>query len=319
MSGIGVDIPQDAYGAADGERVRHYCREAEAAGFDGLWVTDSSAAGVLSPLVTLAFAAAATTRVRLGVAVLLSALQAPLRLARDLASLDRLSAGRLEVGVAIGADGGTYARHGLQVHDRPAHFESNVSLLRRLLRDERITDEGPWWPMRDQPRPMAPIQKPTPPLWFGARRSAALERAVRMGDGWIGAGSMRREDFEDALRTVHAHLRSAQRDPRSFAVAKRVYVYVGAVTGATEAALQEWFRGHYGDAELASRVMVAGPVGDVVGHLTHLRAIGVGTLVLHPVLDHGPQMQQLARDVLPQIPEQSFGPVHVTEARRSGS
>lgn len=295
---VGIDLPQ----AASGTELAEYARQAEAAGFGSLWTVDGAGPGTMSPLVTLAHAAAVTSAPRLGVAVLRSALYSPLHLARELASVDRLCAGRLVVGVGLGNDRGAYARHGLSPRRRAVRFERGLVLLRRLLTEPDISVDEPWWSLHDQPRPLEPVQRPAPPLWFGARSRAALERAVRLGDGWIGAGSTSSADFVEALSTVRGALAADGRDPAGFAIAKRVYVHVGPHNPGTIAALERWFESRYHDGGMADRVMVAGQADDVVAGLSRLREAGVGTIVLSPVLDRLTQLHLLAEQVVPALP-----------------
>ena len=302
FSQIGIELPQDVTGDGDGAReLAGYIHVAEGLGFTSLWVLDNAGPGVLGPLPVLAFASAVSERALLGVGVLLSSLQSPLRLARDLATLDRLSAGRLVIGVGLGGDRQAYQRHGIAVNDRASHFEAGVVLLRQLLGEESTSWDGPWWKLQDQIQPVAPIQRPTPPLWFGAEKRPALARGVRLGDGWIGAGSATLLEFEGALAYVHDLLREDGRDPETFTVAKRVYVHVGRRTSAVDDELRGWFTRHYGNPHLVTRVVV-GPPDLIQQHLVRLRELGTDVLVLHPILDTVDQMHRLASEVLPSVP-----------------
>lgn len=300
IPGIGINLPQDITTIGDdGSELRAFATEAEAEGFSSLWVLESGVAGALDPLSVLAFAAAATTRARLGVAILLTGFRPPLQLAREIASLDRLSNGRLTLGVGLGNDPGQYARYGLSVDHRGRHFEAGTTLLRRLLGEDRVTSVEPWWQLEDVERPLLPVQSPTPPIWYGARQPAALDRAVRLGDGFIGAGSMTLADFGTALGQVRELLDVHGRDPAGFTLAKRVYLHVGEPTATTMDAVRGWFHHEYGKAELADHCAVVGPAEAVAEHLADLRAQGVTELVLHPVVDLPEQRVRLARDVVP--------------------
>lgn len=300
IPGIGISLPQDitTIGNDDGE-LRAFVTEAEAEGFSSLWVLESGVPGALDPLSVLAFAGAMSTRARLGVAILLTAFRPPLQLAREIASLDRLSKGRLTLGVGLGNDPVQYARYGLSVDHRGRHFEAGTTLLRRLLGDDHVTSVEPWWELDDVERPLSPVQSPTPPIWYGARQSAALDRAVRLGDGFIGAGSMSLADFQTALGQVRELLDVHRRDAAGFTLAKRVYLHVGKPSATKMDAVRAWFHREYGKPELADHCAVVGPTEAVAEHLAHLRAQGVTELVLHPVVDLSEQRARLARDVVP--------------------
>ncbi len=293
---FGIDIPQGGAGPGIGQQIARFTSEAERRGFSALWVTDPQAPGALSPLETLAVAAVSTSSAALGVAVLITPLRSPIHLARELATVDRLSDGRLIAGVGIGNDRAAPARHGLTVRRRVTEFERGLVLLRDLLQKETASSGAPW-DLDRQPRPLEPIQRPGPPIWFGARTPPALERAARLGDGFIGAGSMSTADFEVALSQLRPHIEGR----RGFPLAKRVYLHVGVKTEATWAAIRDWFGAHYGNPDLAERVAICGESGEIIDSLTHLTSLGVQHLALSPVLDDYDQMVALSEDVLPHV------------------
>jgi alkanesulfonate monooxygenase SsuD/methylene tetrahydromethanopterin reductase-like flavin-dependent oxidoreductase (luciferase family) len=300
IPGIGINLPQDTGTIGDdGGLLRTFVAEAEAEGYSSLWVLESSVPGALDPLSVLSFAAAMSTRARIGVAILLTAFRPPLQLAREIASLDRLSGGRCIVGVGLGNDRDQYARYGISVDHRGRHFEAGTALLRRLLAEDRVTSMEPWWELDDVARPLAPVQSPTPPIWYGARQPAALDRAVRLGDGFIGAGSMSLADFEIAVGRVRELLEVHGRDAAGFTLAKRVYLHVGEPTTAAMDAVRGWFEHEYGRPQLADDCAIVGPADVIAEHLARLRAHGVRELVLHPVVDLAEQRARLTRDVLP--------------------
>lgn len=296
ISLFGIDIPQGDATSGVGQQVARFAAEAERRGYGGLWVTDPQAPGSLSPLETLAAAAVSTTSAALGVAVLITPLRSPIHLARELASVDRLSDGRLIAGVGIGNDRSAPARHGLTVRRRVTEFERGIVLLRELLQQPTASSGAPWG-LTDQPRPLEPVQQPGPPIWFGARRLPALERAARLGDGFIGAGSMSTEDFEVALASLRPHLKGRP----DFPIAKRVYLHSGAKTEATWSAIRAFFGAHYGSPDLAEKVALCAEPPQLVDALSHLVDLGVRHLVLSPVIDNYDQMVALSEEVLPHV------------------
>lgn len=271
-------------------------QEAERLGYQSIWLTGGVRPGSPSPLETMAFAAGVTERIDLGIAVLISPLFSPLHLARSVATIDRLSAGRLTLGVGLGRGGDTYLTHGVPMPShRGRHFEADVIALRSLLAEEITT--APDFGLSNEPRPLEPRQEPTPPIWFGARSDSALERAARLGDGWIGAGSMPLSDFRTALDKIHTYLSAHQREPATFEIAKRVLVHVGPRDTRTVEAIGHWFGMYHGDPSAGDRIMVWGSADQVVTELSRLRTQGVGTLVLSPVSDEDEQMHLLAEHV----------------------
>src|SRR6478672_2920493 len=174
-----VGLPQ-SFDGGDPRPVGIYAARAETLGFSGLWTLDSAVGGptsrtpLLDGLQVLAYAAAVTRDVRLGIAVIVMNRRQPVLLAKEIASLDRLSGGRLTVGVGLGAPA--------DEHVAALGFPADRT-VRRLVEGGEVLRFSR---ARLEPRP---IQRPGPPVWFGAGREPALRRAARLGDGWIGAGS----------------------------------------------------------------------------------------------------------------------------------
>lgn len=295
---IGIAVPQDVLQLAELD-LTDYLKSAERHGYDGLWVSEANAPGVLDPLTTLSYAAAVTATVRLGIAVLLSGRRSPVKLAREIASIDQLSNGRVIMGVGLGKDGATYPMHGLSGENRAARFEAGVVALKQLWTEGAAASDTQWWRLKGVDTPLATVQKPHPPIWFGARKGLALKRAVRLGSGWIGAGSSSLEEFEKSLREVQSLIsRSQPRSPR-FDISKRIYVYVGEVDRSLMTEVESWFQSHYGDASLARRSSVLGSAEYCLDHLRELARLGVGNVILHPVARPDEQMRVIAKEVLP--------------------
>src|SRR6185503_20208759 len=101
-----------------------------------------------------------------------------------------------------------------------------VEVMRALWSGDEVSFDGEllrFSRARLEPRP---IQRPGPPIWFGAGREPALRRAARLGDGWVGAGSSSAEAFARQVPVVREELAAAGRDPSRFAIAKRVYLAI---------------------------------------------------------------------------------------------
>ena len=146
-----------------------------------------------------------------------------------------------------------------------------------------------------------PVQKPHPPLWFGARDEVGLKRAVRHGDGWMGAGSSSSADFVRGVGIVQRLLDEAQRDPATFAISKRVYLAVDDDRARAERRLREWFGARYKNADMAVRVSIWGGSAECVDKIGELVRAGAQHLLLNPVFDEMEHLELLARDVVPQI------------------
>jgi alkanesulfonate monooxygenase SsuD/methylene tetrahydromethanopterin reductase-like flavin-dependent oxidoreductase (luciferase family) len=185
---------------ADPAEVTGLAREAEAAGFD--FVACGEHVFFHSPapnaFVTLAAAAAVTERIRLLSALTLLPLYPPALAAKLAATLDRVSGGRLDLGVGVGGEyPAEFAAVGASVRERGRHADEALDVLTRLFAGEGVLFPEPGGPnspadgavssVAPSPqylRPL-PVQRPRPPLWIGGRSHAAMRRAGRFGDVWM--------------------------------------------------------------------------------------------------------------------------------------
>ena len=224
---LAIAIPQFvADGEFDPPAFRSYMRRAEELGFDSAW-TQELVLGrmpVLESIEVMTYAAACTDRIRLGCVVLVTTLRNPVHLADSLATLDQLSRGRLEV-VGLGRPE-TLPAFGIDPDSRVTRFNEGLRLIKALWTEPRVTFEGRFWHLDQAASEPKPFQKPHPRIWFGGGHPAALQRAVRHGDAFFGAGSAATAQFAEQVRTLRALLEGAGRDPAGFPIAKRVYVAV---------------------------------------------------------------------------------------------
>ncbi len=259
----------------------------------------------LDPLHQLSYAAAVSDRMRLGISVLFSGYRNPAVLARDLATIDQLSGGRLSVGIGIG---NAYHRPRLASlgidTDRPAiRLVEGIGVMRALWSQEEAAFHGEIYSfsgIRSQPKP---IQLPGPPILIGARSEPALRRAVSIADGWTGAAMIPPEQRQAELAILHDELKATGRDPASFKIAVNVYVAVEPDREHARTRVQEilsaGFRSNpvYDADDMAQRVAVYGPVEECAEGLRKILDEGVDEIVLHPMYDHLNQLERLARAV----------------------
>lgn len=161
---------------------------AEAAGIHAVWLGEDwpgADAGLPAALPLCAAVAAATRRVRIGSALLPLPLHHPLRVAEDAATVDRLSAGRLDLGVGLGADPAGLADFGVDEAERVARFEEALELLRLAWAQEPVNFEGRHFRVRNVSVHPKPVQAGGPQLWVGARLPAAQARAALGGAGLL--------------------------------------------------------------------------------------------------------------------------------------
>jgi len=169
----------------DAERFGPFVDQLEALGFDSLWLSERLTGPAPDPLIALAFAAARTAKLKLGTSVLVVPGRNPVVLAKELASLDRLSNGRLLPAMGLGAPVPVEHRaFGVDRKERAALFDEALGLMRRLWTEDHVTHDGVRFHVEDVTlRPRA-VQEPLE-VWLGGQAPSELRRTGRMGDGWL--------------------------------------------------------------------------------------------------------------------------------------
>lgn len=170
---------------------------AEMAGFDSVWAGEHhvlatsstripATSRYLNPVVALTYAAAFTRTIRLGTGVLLLPQHQPLILAKELASLDVLSGGRLIVGIGVGWAEEEFEALGVPFHDRGARTDDYLAAMRAIWSEGAPAYSGRYVSFHDVAAYPHPVQQPAPPIVVGGRAAAVLRRAVEQANGWYG-------------------------------------------------------------------------------------------------------------------------------------
>jgi probable F420-dependent oxidoreductase len=239
---FGVLLPQFgalARGADVTQRIRAVAQTAERLGYDVLWtaehiifpqtittpypyggrfpypITDP----ILDIVATLSYVAAITSRIKLGSSVLVLPYRNPVVLAKELASLDVLSDGRLLLGVAAGWLKEEFDMLGVPFHERGRRTDEYINLLRALWTQERATFHGRSFELTDAAFFPKPVQRPSPPIWIGGGSPAALRRVARLGDGWIAVPRPTLDDLENDVREIRRLAGDNDRDPAAIGIA----------------------------------------------------------------------------------------------------
>ncbi|OIN79703.1 LLM class flavin-dependent oxidoreductase [Mycobacterium malmoense] len=303
-----IAIPQlDAEGF-DAPGLRSYLTRAEELGFEGGWVLEQTIgeAPLLAPLELLAYCAACTERLRLGVAVLVTSLHDPLQLASAATAVDRLSHGRLDIGVGSGGGSRRFAAFGVEKATYISYFTEGLELMKAAWSDEpRVTFHGRFRDVDDLPIQPKPVQRPRPPIWFGGLAPKALARAVRHGDSFLGAGSSTTEAFAGAVTVVRRELEEQRKDPARFTIGKRVYLMVDDDAARARERVLAGLRRIYGAMPGLDSVPVSGTPDDVARGLHGVIDAGAEMLLLNPVggsvAENREQMERLAAEVIPRL------------------
>lgn len=298
---VGLGLPQVGSTAGDADHAA-LAAHADELGFGTLWLSELTTTPVLDPLVLLGHVAASTRRARLGIAVVLSALHAPLRLANQLATIDVLSNGRLVAGLGLGSNPDLYPRYGLDPARRLTRYLDGIELIRRSWTEDEVAFDNGMWRLDGPTNVVRPTQQPHPPILIGARKEQAVRRVAEIGDGWVASGSAPPEEFARALDTLHEALDEHSRDPSTFPVAKRVYVAVSDHPERDRERMSAWFGEHYGNPALGDRVGIVGSAEQIAEHVADLHSRGVNHVMVNPVFDERSQTDTLAELLVDQKP-----------------
>lgn len=241
---VGVELPHTGAKASP-EFIRDWCVLADEAGYGSLWgvdhmvmpqrtdsmyilprqpaaIEEDAVSTLLAPnfelMTTLAYVAAITKRIRIGTAVAVLTIRNAVLNARQLATVDRYSGGRLLYGVGIGWLKEEADAMNMPWDRRGARADEHIALLRAIWTapGKHVEFHGEFWdipPMDPEPRP---VQRPIPIL-IGGHTEPAIERAARLGDGWIAAG-MSPDRLAEHLELLHGAMVRHGRDPDSISI-----------------------------------------------------------------------------------------------------
>ncbi|MFM8322058.1 MAG: LLM class F420-dependent oxidoreductase [Chloroflexota bacterium] len=233
---IGLVFPQTEF-PADPGAIRDYALLAEALGFTHILAYDHILGAnplrpggwqgpythrdpFQEPLALFSYWAAITRRLEFTTGVIILPQRQTALFAKQAATLDVLSGGRLRVGVGLGWNAVEYTAQNEDFHNRGRRMEEQVQLLRRLWTEPLVTFQGRWHTIADAGLNPLPVQRPIP-LWFGGHVDQALQRAARLADGWM-PGHRTAEDAAPALEKLERYLAEAGRSRQGFGIEPRI-------------------------------------------------------------------------------------------------
>jgi probable F420-dependent oxidoreductase len=228
---FGFTLPNN-FGVPDPHHVVALAGEAEAAGLDSVWVNHHVLnIGYVAErlgqrpyhdaLTMLTWAAASTERVRLGTSVLVLPYLHPMVLAKQLATLDQLSGGRLIAGVGVGSLPEENAALGVEWERRGTYADESIAVLRELWTASEASFEGEFFSFSAVVASPKPLQQPHPPILVGGNRAPALRRVARLGDGWHPLG-VSPEGYAKRLLVIDDELTAAGRHRSELTMSLRI-------------------------------------------------------------------------------------------------
>ncbi len=292
---LGVSLPHRSPDPLPMSVVREVAVRAERLGFADLWVTENTLDHVFcfDPIVVLTWAAAVTSRIRLGASVVVLPVHNPIHVAHQWASLDYASNGRAILGLGLGRDH-HYAQFGVSLDRRVRRFGEGVELIRALWSEQRVDYRGAIFALEGGGMMPKPVQQPGLPIWMGVGHPDAVRRAARIADGWMGSGGSSIAAFAQSVPILRAALEKAGRDPATFPISKRVFMAVDERPEVARAELNRWFTTVYRNPEGTDASGIHGTPEEVRERLEELVAMGANHILLNPVSRHAEQVEALA-------------------------
>ena len=284
---IGIGIPNSIRGTS-GEQLIDWASRADRAGFSSLATIGAVAYPGYEELTVLGAAAAVTERIRLLPNVLIAPARSAAELAKQAATVDQLSGGRLTLGVGVGWRASDYELTGRDFDGRGARFDALLGDLRQAWAGEAIADDA---------RPPAPTPvQPELPLLIGGTADASIRRVVEFGVGWT-AGGMPPDAVRDHADRVKAAWDDAARDGEP-----RIVALVYFALGDTETQSRDYLVDYYAPMGQGMAKMIADSAlrseDDIKGAVDAYAGAGVDELVLDPTVADPAQVDWLAKVVL---------------------
>lgn len=308
---FGFPIPQVFLdGRADLDVLRRTLALGERLGFHSAWVQDQVAGDVPlhESLTLLSWAAALTTRVRLGVSVLVFPIRNPVHVAKIVSTLDNLSSGRMILGVGLGhvMAPGFFRTYGVDNREAVRRFNEGIRVMKSLWTEPETNFDGEFFQLQRACMWPKPVQKPHVPLWFGGQHPDALRRAVRFADAYTCAGPNTTDEFAGFVSQIRQFLDEEGRDPATLPLSKRVYLAIDDDEARAKRRLDEFFGSRYPwqiqrNPDFVADICVWGSTARVAEGLARVARIGATTIITNPLWDFEEQVEALASEVVPAV------------------
>jgi probable F420-dependent oxidoreductase len=273
---------------------------AEELGYDSLWAGDhvSFENPILDVTVALATFAAVTSRITIGAGIVLLPLRPPALVAKEFASLDYVSGGRVVLGVGVGGESPQdFEAVGVPIHERGARADEAMLALRELFAHSPASFEGRFTRFAGvsiEPRPTRPGG---PPLWVGGRSPAALRRAGRLGDGWLPIW-VSPERYAAGWSEIRRHAESAGRDPGALVPAVVVPALVADDGPQAREHMRAYLGVRYGTSfsqQAVERYCIAGTPTECAARVQGYVAAGIEHIVFNPAVTPDRLLEQVER------------------------
>lgn len=280
----------------------------EELGYESVWAWDHILLGVTpsfpihEALTILTAVAARTSRIKVGTGILVLPVRNPVILAKELATIDHISNGRLILGTAVGWYRREFDSLGADFTQRGRQMEQGLEILKRLWTEDMVDADYPPYKLRGAVLQPKPVQKPHPPILIGGYVDAVLKRVATKGDGWL-TYYYTVQSFKKAWAKITAFAEEAGRDPGELSATNQLPICVGPraqIEGPMKHWLQtEWDYASWSESTMDSAIMGT-PEECVEQLLPHIEA-GLGRIIFVPFRYEAEQVEAIAQQIIPQL------------------
>jgi len=296
------DMP-DARGLVD------YGVKVEELGYDSVWVWDHMLLGVdpnfpiIDSLTVLTGIAARTSRIKMGTGILVLPLRNPVALAKQLASMDQLSQGRMVMGMAAGWYKREFDAVGIPFDKRGKLMDENLEIMTRLWTEHMVDGEYMNHKISAAVMYPKPYQKPRMPILIGGYVDVVLKRAAVKGDGWL-TYFYKPEDFKRSWDKMRNFAAEAGKDPDTLLNASQLPICVGKSKAAVQDEMMDWLNKEWdfpSHSDCSRESAVMGTVDECVEQLREHIKVGVQKIIFVPYKYRMDQVEIIAKEIIPRL------------------
>jgi probable F420-dependent oxidoreductase len=295
-----------------------FAQKSESLEFDCLWVIDHLSVAWpiysttwLDPFVTLSALAPVTSRIKLGTSIVVLPLRPPPVVAKEIASVDIISGGRVQFGIGNGWWDKEFEACGIPKSERGVRTSESIDIILKLWSEPSLSYKGRFYSFEDFSIEPRPFQKPHPPIWvaggsaigkaqdvYRVRADPVLKRVAKYGDMWLSRAYTNLELLSNDWETVQEYARQFGRDSSSLGFGHITWICL--TEGKSEAAVKELFAKclsiPFSDVK---REAIMGTKKEIISQIEALRNIGIKYNVLWPTHEDAELLNFLSKEVLP--------------------
>lgn len=292
----------------DARKLVEYGVRVEELGYDSVWVWDHMLLGVdpnfpiIDSLTVLTGIAARTSRIKMGTGILVLPLRNPVALAKQLSSMDQLSAGRLVMGMASGWYKREFDAVGIPFEKRGKLMDENLEIMHRLWSEEMVTGQYMNHNISKAVMYPKPAQSPIPIL-IGGYVDRVLQRAATGGDGWL-TYFYRAEDFKKSWAKIRNYAKEGGKDPDALLNASQLPIMVGKSKDAVRDDMMQWLNTEWDfpeHSDCSRESAIVGTVDECVEQLREHIDAGVQKIIFVPYKYQADQVETIAREIIPRL------------------